>query len=319
MVHAFGLGTLAFLLAAFPGWPGAEAACYYPSGRIAPNDIPCRDDTPHATCCGQGYACLSNGICQATGEELQAPDASEFVRGACTDREWRSSSCPLFCIEEDVDFLDGGNGIFKCGNTTEDLYFCINTRTVEETGICEERRNVLFFPGTPSAITTIGVAPHTTSSSTSTTVSSSSSTSEAVSSTLPDSSDSTRGPETQVPAGDADEPTSSSNLGAIIGGVIGGIAVIALAVVGGWFLARRRAANGGGNGGSNGDVNGYGYGAAPTMSPSFNNTPTYTDASELTAVWKPPVQQGPYELAHVQREQELPAEQQFTELPAGYR
>lgn len=152
MVHAFGLGALAFLLAAFPGWPGAQAACYYPSGRIAPNDIPCRDDTPHAACCGQGYACLSNGICQATGEELQAPGASEFVRGACTDREWRSSSCPLFCIEEDVDFLDGGNGIFKCGDTAEDLYYCINTRTVEETGICEERRDVLFFPGTCAAM-----------------------------------------------------------------------------------------------------------------------------------------------------------------------
>lgn len=146
MVHVLGFGVLTLLLVAFPSWPGAEAACYYPSGRLAPNDTPCRDDTTHATCCGQGYACLSNGICQATGDEARKPGATEYVRGGCTDKTWRSSSCPLFCIDEDADLLDGGNGIWKCDNTNDDLYFCINSRSAKEAS-CEKRTNVLFFAG----------------------------------------------------------------------------------------------------------------------------------------------------------------------------
>jgi hypothetical protein len=146
MVHSTHVRLIALLIAAFSSWPLTRAACYFPSGKLAVNNIPCRDDTPNAACCGQGYACLSNGICQATGEELQKPGATEFVRGSCTDKEWRSSSCPLFCIEQDVDFLDGGNGIFKCQNTTEDLYFCINKQSATEAS-CEEKEKVLFFPG----------------------------------------------------------------------------------------------------------------------------------------------------------------------------
>lgn len=146
MAPAVGAWVLTLSVATCWFWPGAEAACYYPSGRLSPNDTPCRDDTPHATCCGQGYACISNGMCQATGEELAKAGASEFVRGACTDKTWRSSSCPLFCIEEDVDFLDGGNGVAKCENTSQDLYFCINSRSAEEAS-CEENRKLLFFPG----------------------------------------------------------------------------------------------------------------------------------------------------------------------------
>lgn len=147
MVHSIRLGVLTVVLTVFPIWPGAHAACYYPSGQIAPNDIPCRDDTPHAACCAPGYACLSNGICQATGLEQGGPDASEFVRGACTDQSWRNSNCPLFCIEEGVDFLPGGNGIAKCDNDTgDDTYYCINVRSSGQ-ATCQDRAKVLFFPG----------------------------------------------------------------------------------------------------------------------------------------------------------------------------
>lgn len=124
--------------------PGTRAACYYPSGDMAPHDTPCRDDTTHATCCGQGYACLSNGICQATGEEFEMPGAAlEFVRGSCTDKTWRSSSCPLFCIDEEHDNVFGGNSMVKCENTSQDLYYCLN----DEESSCEDHYNVLYFPG----------------------------------------------------------------------------------------------------------------------------------------------------------------------------
>lgn len=146
MVHGIRLGVLTFGLVVFSIWPEANAACYYPSGKNAPNDIPCRDDTSHATCCGPGYACLSNGICQATGEEQGSRDASEFVRGSCTDESWRNSNCPLFCIEDGVDFLAGGNGIAKCDNMSDDVYYCINSESSGQ-ATCEDRDRRLFFPG----------------------------------------------------------------------------------------------------------------------------------------------------------------------------
>lgn len=37
-----------------------------------------------------------------TGEEIKKHGATEFVRGSCTDRDWRSGSCPSFCVNPDV-------------------------------------------------------------------------------------------------------------------------------------------------------------------------------------------------------------------------
>lgn len=122
-----------------------NAVCYFPNGVIAPNDTPCRDDTSNSVCCGQGYACLTNGLCQATGEELQKPGATEFVRGGCTDKTWRSSSCPSFCIENGVDNVGGGTGLSKCPNTDRDIYWCINKNY--QSADCDTGVGLLFFPG----------------------------------------------------------------------------------------------------------------------------------------------------------------------------
>ncbi|KXH45599.1 hypothetical protein CSIM01_09668 [Colletotrichum simmondsii] len=186
------------ILNVLPHVARVRAACYYPDGSIAPNDTPCQDLTAESTCCGQGYACLSNGMCQATGKELSKDGATELVRGACTDRSWRSSSCPLFCINPETDNVAGGIGIAKCDGTVEELYYCINS--VMNTVNCTAKKNVLFFQReslvfmsllgpvhanylqpfgqspnqfniaeSPTAITTIGVAATSTPSSTSTT------------------------------------------------------------------------------------------------------------------------------------------------------
>ncbi|KAL2156840.1 hypothetical protein VTH06DRAFT_4076 [Thermothelomyces fergusii] len=308
---------------------GGRAACYYPSGLQAPNDTPCRDDTPHSTCCGQGYACLSNGICQATGEELQKPGATEFVRGSCTDKQWRSSSCPLFCITEDYDYLDGGMGMMKCENTSDDMYFCINGQESS----CEDQYNVLYFPGTPSVITTIGVAPSTTSSSSSS--SSSSPTTDTVSpSTSQDSSTATSpgagGPTgSQTPPGDDDgdddddSSSSSTNVGAIVGGVIGGVAIVALTGAGGWVLAKKHARRAHGSG----DVHANN---GTAMSPSSQKLfyaaapPYYTGPGEADPLSPPYPQQqqqqnpyGPFEMAQPQTVPEL-ASSGPLEMPTDY-
>ncbi|KAH7305937.1 hypothetical protein B0I35DRAFT_443545 [Stachybotrys elegans] len=131
---------------------GAACICYYPDGSTAPQDVPCTDETRHSACCGPGYACLSNFICQATGAELQRPGATEYVRGSCTDESWRSGSCPSFCVNPNYDFLAGGNGIGRCENDSL-LFYCINSQETD----CQRERNVLVFHDEPLAITTIGV------------------------------------------------------------------------------------------------------------------------------------------------------------------
>jgi hypothetical protein len=122
-----------------------DAVCYYPNGNVSPQDTPCQDTTAHSTCCGQGYACLSNRICMATGDELQKPGASLYVRGACTDPTWRSSECPNFCVNPDPPFRDnvaGGHGIAKCPGT-KDIYRCIDGAASD----CGTQQNVLVFQG----------------------------------------------------------------------------------------------------------------------------------------------------------------------------
>src|SRR5690348_15730855 len=101
--------TYIFLI--FTAFRSATAICYYPDGSVAPQDTACQDNDEESTCCGQGYACLSNNICMSTGDETQKAGATTFVRGSCTDKTWRSNNCPLFCINPTIDFLSGGNGI----------------------------------------------------------------------------------------------------------------------------------------------------------------------------------------------------------------
>jgi hypothetical protein len=128
----------------------ANALCYYPDGTPAPGDVPCTDSTENSVCCGTGYACLSNGICQATGDELQKPGASEFVRGSCTDKSFRSSSCPSFCGTPNVDNVSGGEGMQKCANTKQDIYWCINQQNIDllqTEDPCSDQNAVVFFPG----------------------------------------------------------------------------------------------------------------------------------------------------------------------------
>lgn len=119
--------------------PGALAICYFPDGSVAA-DTPCQDGTDPSVCCGSGYACLANGICKATGKELQKSDATIFVRGSCTDKTWRSSKCPLFCIDQNN---GGGAGIMQCQNTLEDLFYCagLDSSRVD----CSAKKGVLFF------------------------------------------------------------------------------------------------------------------------------------------------------------------------------
>ena len=77
-------------------------SCYYPDGSIAVNDTPCSSSATGTVCCGPGFACLENRVCQVTTEAQEAdPNLNKkifYVRGSCSDQTWASPGCPNFCI-----------------------------------------------------------------------------------------------------------------------------------------------------------------------------------------------------------------------------
>jgi hypothetical protein len=105
------------------------ATCYFPDGTIPRQDTPCRS-SGFATCCGAGYACLTNNLCQLTGFVANPIDGqSEYVRGSCTDKTWNSEFCPNVCITpSNNDNWSGGMGVNKCVGD-KDRYWCINNQT----------------------------------------------------------------------------------------------------------------------------------------------------------------------------------------------
>ncbi|KAK3311628.1 uncharacterized protein B0T15DRAFT_522099 [Chaetomium strumarium] len=191
-----------------------QAICYYPSGDVAPQDLPCNDEAGQAACCGPAYVCLSNGICMSSGLEKQLPNQALYVRGSCTDKDWRSSKCPSFCVDPAKGHkLDGGIGIKKCPNRSDDTYHCDDGQPFD----CDLLDNVLSFQGTPTVMTTIGVARSTTQLSTTTTTTTTSSLSSATttlsSSTTPSptpNSKPTSDPSNSVTANVAPAESSSS-------------------------------------------------------------------------------------------------------------
>ncbi|POR31358.1 Uncharacterized protein TPAR_08408 [Tolypocladium paradoxum] len=211
------------------------ALCYFPDGSVAPQDSPCSDDTAQSTCCGQGYACLSNNVCMATGREIQKPGATTFSRGSCTDRSWRSGACPNFCADPEADNVGGGEGMGRCERDAK-LFYCINAKTKPN---CDKMENILIFQVAPSVITTIGVSPSSTSSANRSDASSTASrTSSSSAASL------TATPTNNVSPPSSPSPETSSSTGAKTGiGVGVGVGVTALLAAGAlWFVLRRRRA-----------------------------------------------------------------------------
>src|ERR1700710_1323882 len=115
---------LIFVLAFSLRFSPVFSTCYYPNGDVTPADVACSDSTDEAACCGQGYACLSNGICMRNEETIDANSQNTYVRGSCTDSSWKSSFCPNFCVDPERDDVAGGEGMGKCLGTSLDMYFC---------------------------------------------------------------------------------------------------------------------------------------------------------------------------------------------------
>jgi hypothetical protein len=120
-----------------------QCICYFPNGNTADDNFPCTDDERHSACCGRGVVCLSGGLCEMPeGSSNQDP----YVRGSCTDRTWRSSSCPSFCIENS---RGTGAGIKICpGPDVNGVMRLYCTTGEEDSGESQcDRGLALRFPG----------------------------------------------------------------------------------------------------------------------------------------------------------------------------
>jgi hypothetical protein len=109
--------------------PFTTATCYFPDGTIPRQDTPCRS-SGFSTCCGAGYACLSNNLCMLTKHVANPIEGQSIhVRGSCTDESWNSEFCPNICVTpSNDDNWSGGMGVNKC-ITSQDRYYCLNNQT----------------------------------------------------------------------------------------------------------------------------------------------------------------------------------------------
>ncbi|RAL12170.1 uncharacterized protein BO97DRAFT_314863, partial [Aspergillus homomorphus CBS 101889] len=69
----------------------SSRSCYFPSGSLAPENVPCSNST-YSACCGKNDICHSNGLCMDVSEQPYV-----LSHGACTDADWTSPNCPSVC------------------------------------------------------------------------------------------------------------------------------------------------------------------------------------------------------------------------------
>lgn len=87
------------------------AQCWYPDGKTIAPDIPCNDDGSASACCNKDAWCLDNGLCLVAGV---------VSRGSCTDRNWNSEACALYC--RDCNSV-GGCVLYPC-DPAESTWTC---------------------------------------------------------------------------------------------------------------------------------------------------------------------------------------------------
>lgn len=136
----------------------AGPSCYRLDRAYSPDDAPCNPSATESTCCGDGWACLDNGLCLST---IDSPRIKPniFSQGSCTDASWKSNKCANPCNGErrsphghymksySDQSLPAAVGLTPCGGND---YCC---------GVCNCLKNETFnIPGKPSAFTTIGIA-----------------------------------------------------------------------------------------------------------------------------------------------------------------
>jgi hypothetical protein len=127
--------------------PVSAATCYFPNGAIARDYLPCTNQA-FSTCCLPAYTCLSNNICTFIPLNRDPDSNIDYVRGACTDSTWNSTSCPKFCNNGNPPFRDqisGSQSMSRCPGRKDDVYYCGDDNYLKVD--CGKGVGVLSFAG----------------------------------------------------------------------------------------------------------------------------------------------------------------------------
>ncbi|KAL3459004.1 hypothetical protein BJX64DRAFT_301614 [Aspergillus heterothallicus] len=112
--------------------------CFFPSGAVASNNVPCSSDE-YTSCCGLSDLCLSNGLCLSVTHQPYV-----LSRGACTDPEW-GSGCPQYCRDNNP---EGGCSIVNINYYLGVSTYCCGTLIAnnESTVICPNNGSAFEVP-----------------------------------------------------------------------------------------------------------------------------------------------------------------------------
>lgn len=153
----------------FFAWTTVSKSCYYPDGIQATDNTPCSQNASVGICCGPGFTCLSNGLCQQ-GQYL--------FRGTCTDSTWRNDDCPSYCksgrsirnLSWWISFRSGGtnnhlgqqldNWVSSCPSLGSG-YFCCGSDN-----LCCKNSTLIFDLGPGTVLSTAVSTPTSVSTTT---------------------------------------------------------------------------------------------------------------------------------------------------------
>ncbi|KAH7402530.1 hypothetical protein BKA66DRAFT_577790 [Pyrenochaeta sp. MPI-SDFR-AT-0127] len=210
------------------------AACYFPNGGEVDSDTACDPNAIESACCYVNQACLSNGLCVSDPHD---PVKARLHRGTCTDKAWRSGNCPRQCL----DINNNGVPVYSCNSTSVDSYCCYDNCE------CATPFEVFSFNQSPADVYTVTIIgesytqTHISTTATSATSSSASGSAPTSASIAVDVASSTISAST---TSTAPESTSQNSLNttALGAGLGVGIPILAVLLVGAFFLWRRKKA-----------------------------------------------------------------------------
>ncbi|KAF2003831.1 hypothetical protein P154DRAFT_519748 [Amniculicola lignicola CBS 123094] len=212
--------------------------CFFPNGDLSGSDTACNPNSLVSTCCYDGQACLSNGLCVSDPHNTTL---ARLHRGTCTDQDWKSGNCPRHCLGI------SWNGVpaYSCNATGVDSYCCF-----DNCDCTSQWETFQFSDSVPYTITIIGEEYTQTQTETYSTfstspISQSSSTSPILQSTNSPTSNSPTTTTTSAPTNDAPKSQRKNAHSTAIGVGIG-VGVGAALLIGGavaFFIWRRSRRN----------------------------------------------------------------------------
>ena len=131
--------TQLVLLALLGSVPVIDAGCFFPDGNQANGYFACTSETQDSACCGTGYACVGHAsgffVCEATSAVTKNLTTTSIMRGASTDKSWKSANCPSVCL-----LLE------QCPDT-DDMLYCQTNTTDSPAEICAKGTKIVDLGG----------------------------------------------------------------------------------------------------------------------------------------------------------------------------